>query len=363
MSDRLKRVCNLLSERGLDAILISQPSNRRYLSGFTGSAGYLLISQRNAFLATDFRYREQSREQAPDFRGFEIKGGFSNWFPQLITEAGVKRLGLESDALSLADYHQLVKAARKLSPKARPRLLPTQGIVESIRAIKDQEELDSMRQAGILADAAEEHARSVLRRGMTEKELAWGLERFMKEKGSESLPFEIIVASGPNAALPHAQPSERPIQEGEPVVIDLGGRVNGYCSDMTRTIWAGKPTEMLRTVYKIVHEAQRSAMKGVRAGMSADEADRLARDVITDAGYGEAFGHSLGHGVGLDPHEEPRLGPNSQDTLADGMVFTIEPGVYVEGWGGVRIEDMILLEKGNPHTITKASKLNVQGEE
>ncbi|MFP3974862.1 MAG: aminopeptidase P family protein [Chloroflexota bacterium] len=365
MSNRLKQLRDLLPERELDAILISQPANRRYLSGFTGSDGYLLISQDNAILATDFRYREQSREQAPHFSTFEIKSasGGSDWFPQLIAETGVKRLGLESDGLTLAEYHQLVKAARKLSPKSRPRLLPAQGTVESLRAIKDKEELDSMRKAAALADTAEEHARSVLRRGMTEKELAWGLERFMREKGSESIPFDIIVASGPNSALPHAQPSERPIQEGEPVVIDLGARVNGYCSDMTRTIWVDEPNDMLKTIYNIVYEAQRAAIKGVRAGMSADEADRLARNVITDAGYGEAFGHSLGHGVGLDPHEQPRLGPNSQDTLADGMVFTIEPGVYVEGWGGVRIEDMILLEEGKPQSLTKASKLKIQGEQ
>ncbi len=355
MNLRLRKLRRLLSRQNLDAIIISSPSNRRYLSGFTGSAGFLLISQTEAVLATDFRYTEQAASQAPDFRIVRSQGEL-DWFPRTVTELGLKAVGFESDDLAVTAYRHLVEEARRLSPRTRPRLIATRGIAESLRAIKDRSELRAIRAAAKIADAAIAHARSILAPGTSERELAWRIERFLRESGSETLPFPIIVASGPNAARPHAEPSDRIIGEGEPVVIDLGARVNGYCSDLTRTISLGQPSERMAEITAIVHKAQAAAIEGLAAGMSGEEADRLARTVIKSAGYEEAFGHGLGHGVGLDVHEQPRLGPKSEDTLRGGMVFTIEPGIYLEGWGGVRTEDMVSLGKNGPSLLTHAER-------
>ncbi len=360
MSARLEEFRCRLGE--LDVILISQATNRRYLTGFTGSAGFSLISRKEAVLAVDFRYVEQARAQSSDFEVCRIKGEFPEWFPGLISELGARHIGFESDHLTLTAYRQLVRAARKLPPKARPRLHPTRGLVESLRCIKEERETRLIEEAASLADSAVEYANAILQPGITGRELAWELERFLREKGSERLPFEIIVASGPNAALPHAPASERTILQGEPVVIDLGARVNGYCSDITRTICLGEPDETLARIYKIVQEAQRTALEKLRAGMGGEEAHQLAKEVIEQAGYGEAFGHGLGHGIGLDSHEKPRLGPNSTDILAEGMVFTLEPGIYLAGWGGVRIEDMVLLDKSGPRLLTRARGLVIQEE-
>ncbi len=362
MNNRLKNLRLQLPKRKLDAFLVSQPSNRRYLSGFTGSDGFLFITQNEAVLATDFRYIEQAGIQAPHFQVRQIGGEFARWLPELVKESGVKRIGIESDDLTLTAYRLLVKAAGKLPATSRPTLVSTREMIESLRSVKDAGEIGLIEKAAALADAAEEYAAVLLSPGMTEKQLAWELEKFLKDRGSEGLPFDIIVASGANAALPHAQPSERIINEGEPVVIDLGARLNGYTSDMTRTIYLGEPDDMFRRIYSIVQRAQETAARGIRPGMSGGEVDSLAREIIGRAQYGDAFGHSLGHGVGIDTHEQPRLGPNSADILGEGMIFTIEPGIYLPGWGGVRIEDMVLLEKKGARTLTKAVSLKLREE-
>ncbi|NQT73223.1 MAG: aminopeptidase P family protein [Chloroflexi bacterium] len=359
MPSRLDNLRSTLSEQRLDALFVSQAINRRYLSGFTGSAGYLIVTHKDAILATDFRYVQQAKTQAPDFQIIQIGGQLNSWFTKLISDLGVKSLGFEGDDVALTTYQQIVKAARKTSPKSRPRLISTEGIVERLRAVKETEEVESIKKAAAIADAAEDYASTQLKPGMTEKELAWILEKFLREEGSQNLPFPIIVASGPNSALPHAQPTDRPIQEGEPVVVDLGARVNGYCSDITRTICYGKPGDDLSRIYRIVLEAQASAMNSICVGMKGEESDQLARDIIEKTGYGNSFGHSLGHGVGLDEHEYPRLGPNSTDVMEPNMVFTVEPGIYIEGWGGVRIEDMVLLEEKGPRPLTNAKKANL----
>ncbi len=191
---------------------------------------------------------------------------------------------------------------------------------------------------------------------MTEKEVAWEIEKFMRENGSQSIPFDVIVASGPNSALPHAKPSQRTINPGEPVLIDIGAKIEGYSSDLSRTICLGTPDDTFKKVYDTVLGAQLTAMAIIKEGMSGDEADSLALTVIEQAGYGEAFGHGLGHGVGLVTHEQPRLGLNSTESLASGMVFTIEPGIYLPGWGGVRIEDLVVMEDGGIRVLSKVKK-------
>jgi Xaa-Pro aminopeptidase len=355
MKERLERLRALLDpENELDAILVSQSENRRYLSGFTGSAGFLLISPVRAILATDFRYVEQARAEAPDFEIVQISGELSKWFPTLISDLNVKRLGFEESALPFSTYKELTETISTTGKEIH--LVPTRSLVESLRALKDGEELDYIEKAAALSDAALEEIIPQVCTGITERELAWKLESYMRQNGSEPLPFNIIVASGPNAALPHARPGDRAILSNEPVVIDMGARVRGYCSDISRTICLGEGDTTYHRIYDIVLGAQLTAMETLQAGMNGAQVDHLARTVIAQAGYGDAFGHGLGHGVGLGAHEEPRLGPGSTSVIADGMVFTVEPGIYIPGWGGVRIEDMVVFEGGKVRQLTRAKK-------
>jgi len=352
IKNRIKRLVEKLGEKGVEGIFISQPENRRYLSGFNGSAGFLFITAKDSVLATDSRYTVQAKSQAPDYKLFTISGDMSQWFPKLINELGIKRLGFEAEHVALAQHRRLCDILNK--GKSGLKLIPTDGLVESLRALKEPEEIELITKAAGLADAAMGHIRGKLRVGMTELEAAWEIEKSMREKGSQPVPFKIIVGSGPNAALPHALPTERAIGEGEPIVVDIGARVEGYGSDLSRTFCLGAADESFKKVYDTVLGARDTAIAIIKEGMSGAEADQIARTVIEESGYGQKFGHGLGHGVGLAPHELPRLGPNSTDELKDDMVFTIEPGIYIEGWGGVRIEDMVVMEGGKLRQISKA---------
>lgn len=351
---RLEKLRAGLGEKRLDGVLISRPENRRYLSGFSGSTGYLIITKTRNILVTDSRYTVQAGSQAPDYEVSTISGDITGWLPELAAGLNIKKLGFEGEHLTFSPYRRLCDILDKV--KTGLELIPAENMVEALRAVKEPGEIKLISRAAEIADAAMEHIRKKLRPGMTEIEAAWEIERFMREKGSQPLPFDVIVASGPNAALPHAQPSSRAIKEGEPVVIDIGARVEGYASDLSRTVCLGAPDETFKKVYDTVLGAQAGAIAMIKAGMTGGEADRLARTIIEEGGYGEAFGHGLGHGVGLDVHENPRLGPGSADELAEGMVFTIEPGIYLEGWGGVRIEDLVVMEKGKVREISKAKK-------
>jgi len=350
IKNRITKLIGRLGANDIEGILISRPENRRYLSGFDGSAGFLFITPKDSVLATDFRYTTQAKSQAPDYKLLTISGEISQWFPPLINELGIKRLGFESEHIAFAQHQRLCDILNEGNSQAK--LIPVDGVVESLRALKEPEEIELMTRAAGIADAAINHIREKLHVGMTELEAAWGIEKFMREAGSQPVPFEIIVGSGPNAALPHALPTERAIGESEPIVIDIGARVEGYGSDLSRTFCLGAPDETFKKVYDTVLGARDTAIAIIKEGMNGAEADQLARTVIEEGGYGEAFGHGLGHGVGLAPHESPRLGPNSTDKLADSMVFTIEPGIYLEGWGGVRIEDMVVMEGGKLRQIS-----------
>ena len=355
MNNRLERLRTKLEEKGLDAILISSAENRQYISGFTGSAGYLVASGDNAVLATDFRYTEQAGLQAPEFE-VRRSGGDWSWLVDLLKEGGVKKIGFESHQMTVAGYGHIATALGGLPSADRPTLVATTGIVEGLRTIKDQEELVLMQKAIDTADAAMEAVSPTIRPGETEREVAWRLEKAMRELGADSLSFDTIVAAGPNGAMPHHRPSDRAVSDGEPIVIDMGAKVGGYCSDITRTFCVGTPDETFRKIYDIVLGSQLTAIATVRAGMSGGEADDLSRVVIAEAGYGENFGHSLGHGLGLVVHEYPRVSPKSEDALEEGTVFTVEPGIYLSGWGGVRIEDVVLLEKDGARVLSKAAK-------
>ena len=354
IKSRIQKLRQGLAEKELDGIFISQPENRRYLSGFDGSAGFLVITPKRNILATDFRYLAQAKSQAPDYEIFPITNDMSHWFPRLAAELKIKRLGFEAEHTAFAQHRRLCDILNE--SKSQLKLIPLDGMVESLRAVKEPEEIELITKAAEIADAAMGYIREKIHPGITENEVAWEIEKFMRENGSQPVPFDVIVASGPNSALPHAQPSARAIEEGEPIVIDIGARVAGYGSDLSRTICLGTPDETFKKVYNTVLGAQLGAMAVLKPGMSGGEADQLARVIIEEAGYEKAFGHGLGHGVGLAPHEMPRLGPNSLEKLVNGMVFTIEPGIYLDGWGGVRIEDLVIMEKGKVREISKAKK-------
>ena len=354
LKSRLQKLRQSFAEKEVDAIFISQPENRYYLSGFDGSAGYLLITPQNTILATDFRYLEQAKTQAPDYEIFPITNNITDWFPKLTADLDLERLGFEAGHVTFATYRQLTDTLKPPQFK----FVPVDGLVESLRAIKEPEEIEFIAKAVEITDNTFEYIEDVIHIGMSEKEVAWQIEKCLREKGSESLPFEVIVASGPNSALPHAKPSPRLIHSGEPVVIDIGAKCGSYCSDLSRTICLGTPDDdTFNRIYDTVLGAQLTAQAIIKEGMTGKQADSLARTVIEQAGYGQAFGHGLGHGVGLAPHELPRLGPNSTELLTSGMVFTIEPGLYLTGWGGVRIEDVVVMENGKARVISKARKV------
>ncbi|MDP6782180.1 MAG: Xaa-Pro peptidase family protein [Dehalococcoidia bacterium] len=353
--NRLERLRSRLAGEGLlDALLVSGAENRHYLSGFTGSAGFLLITPSQAVLATDFRYTEQAKTQAPLFEVVEVRGEPQQWLPGLIAEVRPGVLGFEAQDLTVASYRKIEDSLAR--DAGGHKLVPTEGLVESLRVVKEPEEVRLLTLAAALADAALAHARKVARPGITETELAWEIEKCLREGGSSVPPFDLMVASGPNGALPHARPSERPLSNGEPVVIDIGARVGGYASDLTRTLCLGEPDGRFRELYDMVLNAQLAALSGIRPGMTGEQADSLARGVIQDAGYGHTFGHGLGHGVGLATHEDPRLGPGASQELQADMVFTVEPGAYIPGWGGIRIEDMALLTAYGLQPLTRCPK-------
>jgi Xaa-Pro aminopeptidase len=297
---------------------------------------------------------EQAREESPDLEIIQIKRELHDWLPGLVSDLRWHKLGFEANLISYDGYHKLSEVIK--TKQINLELVPTTGLVEQLRSIKEPEELMLTTKAVELADAVFERAKGLIHPGMTEKEAAWEIEKNLRQEGSEGVPFEIIVASGPNSALPHARPTDKAICSGEPVLIDMGARINGYCSDLSRTLFLGKANETFQKIYSIVLKAQATAIKGTKSEMAASQADQLARSVIEKAGDGNAFGHGLGHGVGLAVHEFPRLGLSSSDSLADGMVFTIEPGIYLAGQGGVRIEDMAVLENGKARVLTKATK-------
>jgi Xaa-Pro aminopeptidase len=355
LAARLERLRQRFTEKEIDALFVLQPENRYYLSGFCGSAGYLLITIHEVVLATDFRYLEQAGRQAPQCQIFRINGDIGDWFSRLVSGLDLRHLGFEAGNVSFSLYRKLSDTLSKA--KLPLRLIPVEGLVEGLRAIKEAEEVEFITRASAISDAAFEYAENIIRPGMPEKELAWEIEKFMRERGSEATPFDVIVTSGENSALPHAKPSLRQLALGEPIVIDIGAKVAGYSSDLTRTICLGSQDEDLSKVYDIVLGAQLAAVAMVKEAMTGDEADRVARIVIEEAGYKEAFGHALGHGIGLSPHEAPRLGPNSAEVLASGMVFTIEPGIYLNGWGGVRIEDTVVIENGKIRVISQSRKV------
>ena len=352
-ANRIERIRSELAKRELDAVLISSSENRAYFSGFRGSAGYLWITPSDAMLATDSRYTEQAEVQATDYRVVRIAAGLG-WLKEAVGDSGARRIGFEDASVTVSTFNAFKEQLKELDPL--PEFEPTGGLANQLRAVKEPEEMVLLQRAIDLADQAMETVGAQLRPGMTEREVAWALERCMRELGADALSFDTIVASGPNGAKAHHMPSERRLELGDGVVIDMGALYDGYCSDITRTFVLGKASDQFRKVYDIVLAAQETTEATARAGMTGADVDGLARAVIAEAGYGDSFGHSLGHGIGIAVHELPGVGPNSQGVIEDAMVFSVEPGIYLTGWGGVRIEDLVVMENGSPRVLTHAHK-------
>lgn len=361
MSDRLSRARAAIAEAGLDALLVTNPYNRRYLSGFTGTSGWVLLGAETASLATDFRYWEQVGSQAPGFSLYKQEGGQGQWLPGFVEVFGGRKVGFEAADMTVAAHKQLRDTIAAMPAPKRPALVQSEGLIEQVRARKDAEELLSLERAVQLGDEAFNDVADRMQPGWSELQVAWEIEKYAREHGAEAMSFATIVGGGAWGAMPHAFPREEALEAGKPIVIDMGVIVNGYCSDMTRTIVLGEADAKFQEIYDIVLTAQETAEATVESGMTGGEAHMIAQNIIAEAGYGDKFGHGLGHGVGLEIHEHPRLGRTSEDVLLDGMVITVEPGIYLPGWGGIRIEDMGVLENGRFRNFTTAPKLRMVG--
>jgi Xaa-Pro aminopeptidase len=343
---RQAHVVEQLQARHLDALVITHLPSIRWLTGFTGSAGVLLATPTRCTLVTDFRYAVQAPQEVGAAGDVVIERA-NVWgrVERLVRDGAGSRVGYESHVLP-------GREVQRISAWLPGGGVPVAALVEELRQVKDAGEVASIRAAGDLAMAALEEILPTIRLGEREIDVAARLEAALRVRGSEWHPFETIVASGPRAALPHARTSERVLAASEFLLIDFGAKVDGYCSDDTRTVALGRADERQRTVYELVREAQRRAREGVRGGMTGVEADALAREVIAARGFGEAFGHSLGHGLGLEVHEAPRLASTAKAPLPVGAVVTVEPGIYLPGWGGVRLEDDVWLSPDGPVLLT-----------
>lgn len=346
VGDRLRRFRASLSEEGVDAFLVAVGENRYYLSGFeaedmnvTESAGYLLITEGSQYLLTDFRYEEQARAQAPAYQVVVYSEGLGQLLPELFSTVNVRRLGLEPHYLTKKKYQEIVAALRKSRPAAET--VPLEDLVERQRIIKDPEEIALIKRSLALTEEVLGRVWQRLQPGWSEKEVAWEIEKGIREGGGDAVSFPPIAASGPNAALPHAVPTHRRIAPGDCLILDLGSKLQSYCSDTTRTWFAGTPDARLQEIYRVVREAQLAAQDALCAGKDSTEIDAVARGLIQRAGYGDYFGHGLGHGVGLAVHEAPGLRKHMGTVLEENMVVTVEPGIYLPGYGGVRLENMV----------------------
>lgn len=350
-----------LRERDLDALLITHPSNRFFLSGYTAtdiapneSAGCLLLGPTYAYLITSGTNENQARAQAQGFEVVRRERQLAETLKALLERHSVRRLGFEEEATLVSLYQALGTVTG-----GTVELVPVGDLVSACRLLKTADELALIERAVAITDAAYEAVVATMRPEQTEREVAWALEQALRERGADGLAFPIIVAAGANGAFAHHEPGDTPLGEGLPITIDMGAQVGGYAADLTRTVILGEPTERAREVYRLLERAVDTVEEWLRAGMTGAEADALARDVITEAGYGDYFGHGLGHGVGVRVHEAPSAAKEVETVLPAGATLTIEPGIYIPGWGGARIEDLVVIEADGVRVLSRATKQRV----
>jgi Xaa-Pro aminopeptidase len=338
-----------MAAAGVDGVVLMKATNRQYVTGFTGSAGVAVVSASGASLVADFRYLEQAAAQAPAFTIVRATGPLIDGAAAVVKEMGLRRVGVEADAMPVGIYKKLAAAV------APAEVVAVDGI-DHVRWVKSAGEIVLLRNAMRISDEAFASVLPMIRPGVREHEIAVALEHQLRRRGAQKIAFDTIVASGPRSALPHGVATDRVIGRGEFVTVDFGGIAGGYCSDCTRTVVTAPATDRHRDVYALVLRAQQAALDGLRAGITGRDGDRLARSVIEAAGHGDQFGHGLGHGLGLAVHEGPTLSPREDAVLAAGAVVTVEPGVYIPAWGGVRIEDVVVLTPTGCENLTGLPK-------
>ena len=345
MLDRVGRLLNVVGED--EAVFISSYPNIFYYSGFCSEDAYLLISHDKRYIVTDSRYTIQAKEQAPDFELYDIKNGLEKLFSRIPERI----IGIEEEKIQLKRYRTL---KRRLSNGQE--FVESQKNIDKLRRVKDDDEIRRIAAAEAIGDAAFEYILPKIRAGITEREIALEIEFFMKRQGASALSFDTIAASGIRSAMPHGLASDKVIEKGDLLTLDFGCVFEGYCSDMTRTVAVGAVTDRQREIYDIVLSAQLAAIDAAKTGRICSYVDGVARKIITDAGYGKNFGHGLGHSVGIEIHESPSFSPKCNDALKNGYVITVEPGIYIEDFGGVRIEDLIVINDDKAINLTKSPK-------
>jgi Xaa-Pro aminopeptidase len=350
MPNRIAALQSKLGPEKLDALLVYSPVNRNYLSRFTGSSGALLVSAKQAWFLTDSRYTLQAGRQVQGAQVLLQKKNLLVEVMALCKAQGLRRIGFEAGHVTVAEHQFLCKEL----PKAQ--WLPSRGLVEGLRLFKDAEEREAMRAAARVADRTFHHILPFIKPGIREDALAGEMEHFFRLQGAEGPSFETIVASGWRSALPHGVASSKRIEKGDMIVFDFGCRCQGYCSDMSRSVVVGKPSPLQRKIYGIVQRAQAAGLAAAKPGRTAGDVDAASRGLITKAGYGAQFGHGTGHGVGAEVHENPRVGPKAPDKLEPGVAITVEPGIYLDGRFGVRIEDLVLITKTGHENLYRSSK-------
>ncbi|MTI65423.1 MAG: aminopeptidase P family protein [Firmicutes bacterium] len=350
MNKRISKLKEELSNKNIDSCLIFKPENRRYISNFTGTTGYVLITEKRNIFATDFRYTQQAKEQCSEFEVKELTKDYTIF--NLLNELEIENLGIEEDFVTYGFVNELKEKSTDIN------IMTLNSLLTKIRMIKEEEEVKLIKEAALITDKAFEHIISYIKPGMKENKISIELEHFMKKLGAEGPSFNFIVASGKRSSMPHGVASDKVIEDGDFVTIDMGCKYKGYCSDMTRTFVMGKASDKQKKIYNTVLKAQIKALENVKPGITGFDLDKIARDVIKKEGYGEYFGHGLGHGVGLEIHELPRLAEHNSAKIEmeAGMVITDEPGIYIPGFGGVRIEDLAVVTKDGVKILSESTK-------
>ncbi|MFZ7758150.1 M24 family metallopeptidase [Bacillus thuringiensis] len=349
MNVRITNIQKQLHNYGIDGLLITKKENRQYATNFTGSAGVVLIAAHKAIFITDFRYVDQAKTEIKAAEIIMHKGNLEEEVANQVSKLNIQKLGIEDNNMTLQQF-------KKLQKYIHTEMVPVCEIIEDIRLIKDTSEIETMKIAATIADEAFHHIVTFLKPGISETNVRDELEFFMRKKGATSSSFQIIVASGVRSSLPHGVASNKIIERGDIVTLDFGALYNGYCSDITRTVAIGEPSEEFQKIYNVVREALKRGTEAIKPGETAKSIDDITRNYITEHGYGQYFGHSTGHGLGLEIHEPLRLSQESKATLQEGMVVTVEPGIYIPNWGGCRIEDDIVITKDGYDVITKSNR-------